>query len=183
MAGVMITAGWAGPNTAPPPVQGPAPKFRLTDQSGRPFDAAALQGHPWIADFIFTSCPGQCAQMTRQMASLQSRLPDNVQFVSISVDPRRDTPEVLARYAQANGARTQQWHFLTGEPARIERLARDGFRLSYAEGTDPGEPIIHSVRFVLVDPHGMIRGLYDGTDPEQVEHLVRDVQSLRRKGR
>ena len=157
---------------------GQVPAFQLTDQAGQPFTSGSLKGRAWIADFIFTSCAGTCPQMTARMASLQAKLPPAVQLVSISVDPQRDTPQVLAEYAGRHGADPARWRFLTGDPGRIAPLVSQGFRLSYAEGTDPVEPIIHSVRFVLVDPSGAIRGYYDSTDPAQVERLVRDATLL-----
>ena len=160
------------------PIYGQVPEFQLTDQAGQPFAAGSLKGRTWIADFIFTSCAGTCPQMTARMASLQAKLPPKVRLVSISVDPQRDTPQVLAEYAGRHGADPARWRFLTGDPARIAPLVSQGFRLSYAEGTDPAEPIIHSVRFVLVDPSGAIRGYYDSSDSAQVERLVRDAKSL-----
>ena len=170
--------GDGGQEQAGPPVYGQVPEFQLTDQAGRPFASGSMKGRPWIADFIFTSCAGTCPQMTARMASLQGKLPPAVQLVSISVDPQRDTPQVLAEYAGRHGADPSRWRFLTGQPERIAPLVSQGFRLSYAEGTDPAEPIIHSIRFVLVDPAGAIRGYYDSSDPSQMERLVRDAVSL-----
>ena len=160
------------------PVYGRVPEFELTDQAGQAFTAGSLKGRAWIADFIFTSCAGTCPQMTARMAALQGKIPPEVRLVSISVDPQRDTPAVLAAYAGRCGADPVRWHFLTGEPAGIARLVSEGFRLSYAEGTDPAEPIIHSVRFVLVDPSGAIRGYYDSTEPAQLDRLVHDAKAL-----
>lgn len=160
------------------PEYGPVPAFELTDQNGQPFTLDFLKGRPWIADFIFTSCAGTCPQMTERMAALQRRLPGELHFVSISVDPQRDTPPVLAEYASRYGADPVRWHFLTGSAEEIPRLVSQGFRLSYAEGTDPAEPIVHSVRFVLVDPAGSIRGYYDSTDPAQLDRLAADAGSI-----
>ncbi len=162
------------------PIYGRVPEADLTDQTGRPFTLASLKGRAWIADFIFTSCAGTCPQMTARMAALQGKLPPELHLVSISVDPERDTPAVLAEYAGRHGADPARWHFLTGEPTQIPKLVSEGFRLSYAEGTDPAEPIIHSVRFVLVDPSGAIRGYYDSTDPAHLDRLISDAESLLR---
>ncbi|MBI3333224.1 MAG: SCO family protein [Candidatus Omnitrophica bacterium] len=164
----------------PPPASGDAsvPAFHLTDETGRPFESGRLKGKVWVADFIFTSCAGSCPQITERMRSLQGRLPAAVQLVSISVDPARDTPTALAGYAKRAGAEPGRWHFLTGSAAAIESLVRGGFRLSYAEGEGPGEPITHSVRFALVDQQGRIRGSYDSTDQKAVDHLLKDAGQL-----
>lgn len=160
------------------PTYGMVPTFTLTDETGLPFESARLSGHVWIADFIFTSCAGQCPQMTEAMRHLQRRLPSEVRSVSITVDPTRDTPTVLHQYAKNVGADPNRWHFLTGESASIEQLAKEGFLLSYAEGVGPKEPIAHSVRLVLVDRQGTIRGYYDGTDPKAVQQLLKDAKAL-----
>ncbi len=182
LGGVVATAGWhpwvLPPVPVAPLVYGHLPAFSLMDEKGLPFESARLSGKVWIADFIFTSCAGQCPQMTAKMQLLQRRLPADVQFVSITVDPTRDSSPVLAQYAKAHGADPNRWHFLTGDPAIIERLTQEGFRLSYAEGTDPKEPITHSVRLVLVDPQGLIRGYYDGTNPKAVHQLLKAAKAL-----
>ena len=152
-----------------------APSFTLTDQTGRPFTSESLRGKPWVADFIFTSCAGSCPLMSERMAGLQHRLPARVLLVSFSVDPKRDTPPVLAEYAKRHGAQPGRWFFLTGTEKEIARIVQQGFKLSYAEGTDPREPVTHSVRFVLVDRSGAIRGYYDSTDPEALRRLEEDA--------
>lgn len=166
----------SAPAALPPP--GPAPEFHLTDQNSRPFSSRSLEGSVWIADFIFTSCAGACPQMSAQMQRMQALLPASVHLVSVSVDPKRDTPRRLEKYAGQYGADLKRWHFLTGPEPVISSLTREGFRLGYAEGSDPAEPIIHSQRFVLVDREGQIRGYYASDDPQQIERLVRDARSL-----
>ena len=157
---------------------GPVPSFKLVNQAGRPFESASMKGRVWIVDFIFTSCAGTCPQMTQRMARLQRKLPSEIEFVSISVDPARDTPPVLAKYAKQYGAQEDRWHFLTGDVRTIAPLVQEGFRLSIAEGKSPEEPIIHSIRFVLVDRQGRLRGYYDSTEPVILEELVRDAKLL-----
>lgn len=167
------------PASSPPlPHYGEAPDFVLTDQAGIRFDKKSLAGKIWIVDFIFTSCGGQCPQMTAQMKTLQDRLPADVSFLSVTVDPARDTPAVLARYAAGSGADPKRWHFVTGDRTWIERLSKEGFHLPYAEGGTAQEPVTHSSRFVLVDRRGSIRGYYDGTDPQSVKQLLLDSKKL-----
>src|SRR4051812_15425954 len=92
-----------------------APKFKLTDQDGKPFDSEQLKGQVWVAALIFTNCPGVCPSMTEKMKKLQEAVPSkNVQLVSFTVDPERDTPAVLKQYAQRFNADESRWHFLTG---------------------------------------------------------------------
>lgn len=163
------------------PAQGeriPSPSFVLIDQEGRPFNSSALKGRVWIADFIFTSCAGTCPGMSAKMTLLQQRLPAEIPLISISVDPKRDTPLVLAEYARRYGAKLGRWFFLTGPEEEIRRVAQQGFLLSVAEGGGPEEPIVHSVRFVLVDREGEIRGYYDSNDPAQLKELIRDAGTL-----
>ena len=167
-------------HTAAPSAYGRVPDFTLTDAQNQPFGAAALHGRVWVADFIFTSCAGQCPLMTEQMRLLQQRLPAPVQMVSITVDPDRDTPAVLARYAAEHGAQPGRWHFLTGDKTIIQNLAMKGFHLGYAEGGPKEEPIVHSVRLILVDSQGEIRGTYDGIDPASLDRLVQDAKMLTR---
>lgn len=162
----------------PLPVHGAVPDFTLVDQAGRPFTGTSLRGRVWIADFIFTSCAGACPVMTGRMTGLQKELPPEIHLVSVTVDPARDTPPVLARYAAQHNADPARWHFLTGPAAVLHPLIQQGFRLSFAEGGSREEPITHSQRFVLVDRAGQIRGYYDSTDPDALKRLDQDARSL-----
>jgi cytochrome oxidase Cu insertion factor (SCO1/SenC/PrrC family) len=116
-------------------VYGRVPEFSLIERSGRRVDAAALRGNVWIADFIYTRCTDTCPLQSAQMARLQTEYRDDpdLRLVSITVDPERDTPQVLARYAARFGADPARWLFLTGEKTAIFRLAREGFRLGVEE--------------------------------------------------
>ena len=187
IAGMLAKHGQTSPPASKPVeartmagMQQPVPFFTLIDQTGQPFGSESLKGRVWIADFIFTSCAGSCPQMTEKMAGLQRKLPPEIQLVSISVDPARDSPPVLAEYARRFGAQEQRWHFLTGPAETIVPLVSQGFRLSIAEGADPQEPITHSIRFVLIGRDGTIRGYYDSTDPKAAEQLTQDAVALLR---
>lgn len=171
------------------PVLGTVPDFSLVERSGQPVALSDLKGYTWIADFIFTHCPGPCPLMTSRMGELQKALSDarDVRLVSFTVDPARDSPQVLSQYADRFGARKERWLFLTGTKEAIYRLAGEGFRLTAAENPPgnslPGEgPILHSTRFVLVDSKARIRGYYDGTEAELVQRILPDVEALRREG-
>ena len=179
MLGVVIAQGRLGTSLKKTPgLLGRVPNFELIDEEGFAFGLEDLRGKVWVADFIFTSCAGQCPQMTDAMSGLRKRLPKSVELVSISVDPKRDSPDALMAYATSHGYTPGRWHFLTGQSPDIEFLAREGFHLSYAPGGSPQEPITHSVRFALIDRSGKIRGFYDATDPKNISQLVNDARVL-----
>jgi protein SCO1/2 len=183
----ILTRHWLVAKQEPLPVLGTVPKFALTERSGQQFDLSDLRGHIWVADFIFTNCAGTCPIMTAAMAELQTELTkqklDDVKLVSITVDPARDTPEALAKFAERYGAQANRWYFLTGDSAAIQRLASQGFRLMSAVtgGGSAEEPIIHSDRFVIVDRQARIRGYYRGTEEAAVVQLLRDLKKLYRE--
>ena len=93
----------AGCGQKPLPVLGSVPAFQLTDQLGRTFSSAALDGHVWVADFVFTNCEGPCPRMSSHMGALQGKTDSAVKLISFTVDPARDTPPVLAAYAKKFG--------------------------------------------------------------------------------
>lgn len=158
----------------------PAPAFALVDQDGRPLAREDLRGKVWIADFIFTRCAGPCPQMTAVMAGLQRELPACVRLISITVDPAHDTPETLARYARQAGADPARWSFLTGPVDVVRTLVRSGFHLAVDDTGDPQSAVLHSEKFLLVDPRGNIRGYYDGLDEADLARLRGDARALGR---
>lgn len=172
------------PAPEPPPVFGEVPAFTLTDHRGTRFGSADLAGAPFVADFVFTRCVAVCPRMTAQMKKVEATLPADspTRIVSISVDPEHDTPPVLADYA-ARFETGSRWTFLTGEREPISALVRDGFMLALDRSDDPevlpGDAILHSNRFVLVDGRGQIRGFYDSFDPEALARLYADEAALR----
>ena len=155
------------------------PDFSLTNQQGEPLGLSDMAGKIWVADFIFTNCPTICPAMTQEMARLQSEfVADPVYFVSFSVDPERDTPRVLSRYAAAYGADDRRWHFLTGDKAKIYQLAEQGFSLAAGH---KGSEILHSPRFILVKRDGNIHDFYDSRSKPAMIRLRRDVKTLLKK--
>ena len=162
--------------TSPLQVLGHVPDFTLTERSGKTVTLDDLKGKVWVADFIFTYCGGPCPMMTRRMRELhqslaQARLAD-VLTVSISVDPRRDTPQVLTEYATMHKTDDYDWLFLTGDEQAIFDLSIKGFKLAVEaeQGTDQ---LIHSTRFVLVDQEAQIRGYYEIVTDEEINELPR----------
>jgi protein SCO1/2 len=164
---------------------GTVPGFQLTNQNGQPFGSAQLSGKIWIADFISTTCPGPCPMISSRMSELQKPLDKtDVHLVSFSVDPEKDTPEVLRGYADKLQAEPGRWDFLTGAKSAIYNLSHDGFKLAVSDGSPAtaGQGIpVHSTRMVLVDRHGQIRGYYDATEPEAITKLLADTNHLLRE--
>ena len=181
--GIAVSRASAARSTVALPDYGLLQEFSLTDQHRRPVRLTDLRGTVWVADFVFTRCAGQCPMMTARMAELQRRFERTPQLrlVSITVDPAHDTPEALAAYANHAGA-GERWQFLTGEADAVIALARDGFHLGVSQDGTVQEPITHSVRLVLVDRHGRLRGYYDADEAEAMRHLERDIRRLLGQG-
>ncbi len=153
------------------------PYFQFEGINGEVLSRKSLEGKVWVIDFMFTACPGQCSKMSRNMAKLQKNFLGNqqVQFVSVTVDPKTDSREVLGSYAKAYGADTTQWHFLRGNIDSVKALAVDGLHLQ-------GDPTIttHSPYFVLVDEKSQVRGYYQTLIEEenQLDKLKNDINKL-----
>lgn len=161
---------------------GTVPGFQLTNQDGQPFGSAQLTGKIWIADFIFTSCSGPCPLISSRMSELQKPLQKtDVHLVSFTVDPEKDTPEVLRGYAEKLNAQPARWDFLTGTKSAIYDLSKNGFKLAVTDGSEDAGVPVHSIRIVLVDRHGEIRGYYDATAPDAVTKLLADTSHLLRE--
>lgn len=165
----------------PPPVLSQLPEFSLVDQNGQAFEREALEGGLSVADFIFTHCRSTCPRLTAHMQGLQTRLSDvpNAQFLSVSVDPRNDTPEVLKAYMTKNELSEANWRFVTGEEQAIREVVLNGFKVGLAEGNDqPGtEAIMHANHFVLVDDKAQVRGYYRANN-DGIADLERDLRFL-----
>ena len=161
---------------------GTVPGFQLTNQNGQPFGSAQLSGKIWIADFIYTTCPGPCPMISSRMSELQKPLQKtDVHLVSFSVNPEKDTPEVLRGYADKLQAEPGRWDFLTGAKPAIYKLSHDSFKLAVSDGSDAQGIPVHSTRIVLVDRHGQIRGYYDATEPEAITKPLADTNHLLRE--
>jgi len=155
------------------------PEFALVERSGKTFSRADLAGKVWIADFFYSSCPGPCPMLSSRLSALQERVgakPD-VRLVSISLDPAKDTPEVLQQYATRFKAGAN-WLFFTGDKAAIRDLSEHGFKLAAVEERNSPEPIVHSTKLVLVDRAGWVRGFYEGVGEDQSARLVADIDRL-----
>src|SRR5881296_412133 len=163
---------------------GTVPSFQLVNQNGQSFGSAQLAGKIWIADFIYTTCPGPCPMISSRMSEVQKPLEKtDVHLVSFSVDPEKDTPQVLRGYADKLQADPARWDFLTGPKSAIYKLSHDGFKLAVSDGSDERGIPVHSTRMVLVDRRGQIRGYYDATEADAVTKLLADTNHLLREQR
>jgi protein SCO1/2 len=185
MLTVLVAMGWlvsvrsstAGERDGLPQI-GPAPEFTLTTQDGQQLSLTELRGKVVAVTFIYASCTDTCPLLTAKMAGLQAALGADfgpkVFFLSITVDPERDTPAVLQRYAQAHGVNFAGWAFLTGTPAQIRQVARQ-YGIYYKK-TARGD-VDHTFLTSLVDQSGTLRVQYLGVrfDPDE---LLRDLQTL-----
>lgn len=184
---------------------GPVPDFALTERSGRPVTRADLLDTVWLANFIYTQCRETCPLQSAEVARLQGEFAAerDLRLVSITVDPRHDTPAVLARYAEQYGADPARWWFLTGTQHAIYRLAAEGFRLGVLDPDDPAPRsgwlpwltptpafathgskglVMHSSRFVLIDRRAQIRAYHLPDDAASLDRLRRNLRTLLREG-
>src|SRR5688572_12364903 len=165
----VAAAGWlalgqAGGENENLPKIGLAPTFTLTTQDDKRLSLEELRGKVVVVTFIFASCTDTCPLLTAKMATLQSRLGADFGtrafFVSVTVDPERDTPEVLKRYAEAHGAKLDGWAFVTGTPAEIREVTQ---RYAVFNKKTPRGNVDHTFLTSLVDRNGTLRVQYLGT--------------------
>ncbi|HZU39270.1 MAG TPA: SCO family protein [Gemmataceae bacterium] len=168
----------------------PVGDFALTDQDGRLVTTQDLRGKVCVFDFIFTRCGGTCPQLTANMARLQKALAgkNDVRFVSVSVNPTFDTPEILKKYAERFGA-DKRWLFLTGAEEKIRTLCRTSFMSAMEKKPDaaPSDLVTHTSKVFVVDRNGIIRAMFDGrqfeddlTPIDQVPQIQKKVEELLR---
>lgn len=161
------------------------PDFSMTNQEGERVTFSDFEGKIIVADFFFTTCPTICPIMTKQMTRLQWMLEDesynDVHFLSYTVNPEHDTPEVLKSYALEQGADLSKWTFLTGDQKAIFDLGFEGYLLSTQEDELAPGGFLHSSMFVLLDRDRHIRGFYDGTSTKEVDDLVTDIKMLKKQ--
>jgi len=155
------------------------PDAPLVGENGKPVNLGANKGYVTVYDFIFTNCAAACPMMTATMRKITAKVPKGapVRFVSISVDPARDTPAVLADYAK-KVRNDDRWTFLTGDRDAIVRLSVDGFKLAAGDPQPGGEALLHSAKFAVVDKQGWVREYVDSSDDGTVDHVAATVKAL-----
>ena len=158
----------------------PVPDTALVNERAQPVRLSAMKGKVTVYDFIFTNCAGTCPMMAAAMRRLTKKVEKDVpvQFVSISVDPLRDTPAVLRQYA-SRVRNDDRWIFLTGDRGAIIDLSVNGFKLAAGGTTQTAaEPLMHSSKFAIADKQGIIREYYGATNDDAVDHVAGVVRDL-----
>ncbi|RST59600.1 SCO family protein [Siminovitchia terrae] len=159
----------------------PIEDFNYTDQDGNSFGLKDLKGKVWVSDFVFTNCTTVCPPMTMNMSELQKKVKekglDDVHFVSFSVDPEIDTPEVLKDYGESFEADFSRWHFLTGySQEEIENYAPKNFKTVVKKPRDDDQ-VIHGVSFYLFNKEGELIGEYPGDKEVPFKQIIKDIKA------
>tara|TARA_R110002033_G_scaffold48908_1_gene95315 strand:+ start:236 stop:853 length:618 start_codon:yes stop_codon:yes gene_type:complete len=154
--------------------------FELINQNGKIITQEDYKDKIYIVDFFFTNCPSICPVMTNNMVELQHKFLNNneVMFLSLSVTPTIDSIPVLRKYATNKGVIDSKWNITTGNKKHIYELARKSFFAVVEQGDGGLQDFIHTPNFILVDKKKQIRGIYDGTNSEEIERLIKDINVL-----
>ncbi|MGY5845863.1 SCO family protein [Salegentibacter sp. HM20] len=155
--------------------------FNLINQNGDSITQDFYRDRIYVADFFFTTCLTICPVMTDHMLEIQERTKDDpeVLLLSHTVFPKTDSVPVLKKYAEEKGVNDKKWNLVTGDKKHIYELARKSYLASKSDGDGGPYDMIHTENFVLVDKQQRIRGFYDGTDPEAIEKLLKDIDILK----
>ena len=169
---------------------GPAPKFELTNQDNVKISNDTYKGKVYVLEFFFTTCPSICPKMNMSMLEIEKSFFGNPNFgiVSITIDPKHDTPKVLKDHAKLLGVKSSTWNFLTGDKTTIMELSNKGFNLYAGENDKVSGGFEHSGLFALIDKEGNIRCrkdefgnpniYYDGLDKKGVRDIQEDIKIL-----
>ena len=154
--------------------------FELVDQDSSTVTNATFANQVYVADFFFTSCPTICPTMKAQMLRVYEKFEANesVAILSHTIDPTYDTVALLKDYSERLGVSSSKWKFVTGDQDYIYDLAETSYMSIADEDSNAPGGYVHSGAFLLVDKDRRIRGFYNGTEPEQVEVLMNDIDKL-----
>ncbi len=185
--GTAFTAAWARTKMlhAPMPHIASLPAMELTAHDGSKVTRADFEGHVTVVDFIFTRCKSTCPRLSERMAETRKTLDADVtsgalRFLSISVDPENDTPDVLAKFAAVYKADAPAWRFATGAVDDIERVVVQGFRTGLTRSAKRAElgDIVHGEKFIVVDRHGDIRAFLSTETGHDTQAVAEEVHRL-----
>lgn len=160
------------------------PEFSFINQNGEEVNNKTFKGKIYIADFFFTSCPGICPKLTKNMHAIQEayKNEDDIMLLSHTVMPWRDSIPLLKKYAEKYNVNPNKWHLVTGDKDELYDIARKGY---FADEdftkTQDESNFIHTENFILIDKQGYIRGVYNGTLPVDVERLKRHIKILKKE--
>lgn len=157
--------------------------FEFINQDSVIVNQATFEGKIYVADFFFTSCPTICPIMKTQMLRIYDTMRDfdDVAILSHTIDPEYDTVALLKDFANRLGVSTPKWHFVTGDKNKIFEQGQRSYMVTAIEDKSAPGGAIHSGAFILVDKKKHIRGFYDGTVPEEVDVLIKDITILRKE--
>lgn len=157
--------------------------FSLINQNGSTITQNNFKNKIYVADFFFTRCQTICPVMTTNMAELQEyfKNDDEVKFLSHSVTPIMDSVPVLKAYADKKGVIDGKWDITTGSKKHIYELARKSYFAVLDEGDGGDQDFIHTEQFILVDKKRQIRGFYDGTDKNEMQRIIDDIDLLKKE--
>lgn len=155
--------------------------FKLVNQNGDTITQDNYADKIYVADFFFTTCPSICPVMTANLAEVQNEFKNDneVLLLSHSVTPEIDSVAQLKKYAIEKGVVDQKWNLVTGNKKQIYELARKSYMAVMEDGDGGAYDMIHTENFMLIDKERRIRGYYDGTNKEEVEKLIRDIEILK----
>ena len=171
-------------------VIGKVPDFEFVNQDTRLIDNSFYKNKVYVVEFFFTTCPTICPKMNENMVKIQREFGAYANFgiISLSINPKYDTPEILKQYAKDHGATMENWNFLTGNQEAIYELANKGFTLYAGENSDAEGGFEHSGMFALVDKEGNIRSrldengnpiaFYDGLESKGIQQIKEDIAIL-----
>ena len=157
--------------------------FSLTNQNGITITNKDYENKIYVVDFFFTSCPTICPIMTNNMVKIQDEFIDNedIMLLSMSVTPEIDSVEILKNYAIEKGVNDSKWNITTGSKKHIYELARKSYFAVVEQGDGGLQDFIHTPNFILVDTKKQIRGIYDGTEENEISRLIEDIYVLANK--
>lgn len=159
------------------------PKFSFVNQDSIVVDHHSFKGKPFVAEFFFSHCESICPAITAQLARLQAilnkeGLTHEYNILSHTVDPEKDTPEVMKKYAAALGADHTNWQFVTGKAEDIYYQASIGYLVPAFPSDTAQGGFFHTDQLALIDANYHIRGYYDGTSTSEVDSLMVDLKKL-----
>ncbi|WP_223032217.1 SCO family protein [Hanstruepera marina] len=157
--------------------------FSLINQNGETITQDNYKDKIYVADFFFTTCQTICPIMTNHMVEIQNKtLSDNdIMLLSHSVTPEIDSVAQLKKYALKKGVNDNKWNLVTGDKKQIYDLARKSYLAVKDHGSGDQYDMIHTENFMLIDKKRQIRGFYDGTNPEDIERLLNDIETLKKE--
>ena len=156
------------------------PEYSFINQKGETITNTTYKGKIHVTNFFFTSCPGICPIIMNQLTRVQEEHANTPDFMMLShsLDPKNDSPDVLLNYGERLGVNFKMWNLVTGNPEDIHNMSRDGYKLAAAWDNKAPGGINHTERVTLVDKEGHIRGWYIGTDADDMDRLIDDIERL-----